>query len=319
MSIFDAPGDGGEPSSQVAFAGNSLDRRSEHRDDDCLEQALALPGARVFAIGDGRVFLRKSGDGFEALHGIDDVQQFDPDMDNAVLLGFAPGEAPRIAAHVRLDPEQLPDSVKAIDNRSIYIQGLVRGDELGQMAQAASLVSWARSHAHCGVCGGVTRPTAGGYRRVCTNCGKLHFPRTDPVVIMLAVDTQNERCLLGRSPHFPPGMYSCLAGFLEPGETIEDAVRRETLEESGIRIGRVRYHASQPWPMPHTLMIGCYGEAVSTDIKIDEREIEDCRWFNRAEAEALLSRQTGTDDLNSPPPGAIAHHLIRDWLKLAAS
>lgn len=318
MTIFDAPGDGREPSSQVAFAGNSLDRRSEHREDDCLEQALTLPNARIFAIGDGRAFLRKAGDSFEALYSLDALQQFDPDMDNAVLLGFAAGEAPRIAAHVRLDPELLPDSVKAVDNRSIYIQGLVRGDELGQLAQAASLVTWARTHAYCGRCGGETRSKAGGYRRECSNCGHLLFPRTDPVVIMLAVDTQTDRCLLGRSPHFPPGMYSCLAGFLEPGETIEDAVRRETAEESGIRIGRVRYHASQPWPMPHTLMIGCYGEAISTDIRIDAREIEDCRWFDREEAAALISRQTGAEDFNAPPPGAIAHHLISDWLKLSA-
>jgi NAD+ diphosphatase len=99
---------------------------------------------------------------------------------------------------------------------------------------------------------------AGGYRRVCTACGHMVFPRTDPVVIMLTIDVERDLCLLGRSPHFPEGMYSCLAGFVEPGETIENAVRRETHEEAGIRVGRVRYHASQPWPMPHTLMIGCY-------------------------------------------------------------
>ena len=132
MSIFDVPGDAAEPSSQVAFAGNRLDRRSEHRDADCLDQALASPEARIYAIGDGRVFLRKNGDGFDALHSLEQLQAFEPDMDNAILLGFGDEESPRIAAHVRLDPESLPDDVKAIDNRSIYIQGLVRGDTLGQ-------------------------------------------------------------------------------------------------------------------------------------------------------------------------------------------
>ncbi|MEX3011081.1 NAD(+) diphosphatase [Hoeflea sp. TYP-13] len=314
MTFFDASGDSNEPSSRVAFAGNRLDRRSEHRGDDCLAEALASPLARIFAFGDGRAFLRKADDGFDALHSLEELHHFQPDLENAVLLGFAEGEAPRIAAHVRLNPEELPESVKAIDHRSIYIQGLIKDDELGQMAQGASLIAWARSHHHCGRCGGETRSKAGGYRRECPTCGHMLFPRTDPVVIMLAVDNENDRCLLGRSPHFPPGMYSCLAGFLEPGETIEDAVRRETWEESGIRIGRVRYHASQPWPMPHTLMIGCYGEAVSTRISIDQREIEDCRWFSRAEAAQLLSRQTGAEDLSSPPPGAIAHHLIHGWL-----
>ncbi|MEM6461580.1 MAG: NAD(+) diphosphatase [Pseudomonadota bacterium] len=314
LSIFDAPANGTEPSSQVAFAGNSLDRRSEFRDDDCLDRALASPDARIFAIGDGRAFLRKTDSGFDALHSLEAVHDFHPDLENAVLLGFSDDNAPRIACDVRLDPELLPDDIKAIDNRSIYMQGLVTGDELGQLAQGVSLVAWARSHAYCGLCGGKTVSRAGGYRRQCVDCGHLMFPRTDPVVIMLAIDTGIDRCLLGRSPHFPPGMYSCLAGFLEPGETIEDAVRRETNEESGIRIGRVRYHASQPWPMPHTLMIGCYGEAISTEIAIDEREIEDCRWFTRAQAIELVSRQTGVSDLSSPPPGAIAYHLIRGWL-----
>ena len=123
-----------------------------------------------------------------------------------------------------------------------------------------------------------------------------------------------DRCLLGRSPHFPPGMYSCLAGFIEPGETMEDAVRRETLEESGIRVGRVRYHASQPWPMPHSLMIGVYAEAQSLEITRDTAELEDCRWFDRAETEAMLAASLGEADASAPPPGAIAHRLMRDWL-----
>ena len=269
---------------------------------------------RGFALRSGRAFLRQNGQGFEALHNAEELAPFDPDYDNAVLLGFAEGDAPRLAVPVRLDPDELPESVKAIDNRSIYVQGLVRGNELGQLAQGASLMSWAMSHRHCGRCGTVTEPRAGGYRRECPACGNMLFPRTDPVVIMLAVDVENDRCLLGRSAHFPPGMYSCLAGFLEPGETMEEAVRRETQEESGISIGRVRYYATQPWPMPHTLMIGCYGEAVSTAINMDTRELEDCRWFSRDEAANLLKQQTGADDLNSPPPGAIAHHLISGWL-----
>ena len=111
------------------------------------------------------------------------------------------------------------------------------------------------------------------------DCGAEHFPRTDPVAIMLAVT--RDRCLLGRGPHFGPGMYSALAGFIEPGETIEDAVRRETFEESGIRLGRVAYHASQPWPFPYSLMIGCYGEALNEDIQADLTELEACRWFER--------------------------------------
>jgi NAD+ diphosphatase len=157
-------------------------------------------------------------------------------------------------------------------------------------------------------------PESGGYRRKCQACGHTVFPRTDPVAIMLAVDETHDRCLLGRSPHFPPGMYSCLAGFIEPGETMEDAVRRETLEESGIRIGRVRYHASQPWPMPHSLMIGVYAEAQSLDITRDTNELEDCRWFDRAETEAMLADVLGETDASAPPPGAIAHRLMRDWL-----
>ena len=314
MSLFDVDAAANEPSSRVAFAGNRLDRRSEHRADDCLSLALAADGVRGFAIRGGRAFMRLNGSGFEALHTIRELESFDPDLDNAILLGFAENDAPRLAVPVRADPDSLPDSIKAIDQRSIYIQGLVTGSLLGELAQAASLVAWAGSNRHCGRCGTETVSRAGGYRRECPACKHTMFPRTDPVVIMLAVDTRNDRCLLGRSPHFPQGMYSCLAGFVEPGETMEDAVRRETEEESGIRIGRVRYYATQPWPMPHTLMIGCFGEALNTDIVVDERELEDCRWFDRAEAATLLARQTGTEAFNAPPPGAIAHHLIHGWL-----
>ena len=150
----------------------------------------------------------------------------------------------------------------------------------------------------------------GGYKRVCTGCEAQLFPRTDPVAIMLAV--QPDKCLLGRSPHFPPGMYSCLAGFIEPGETIEDAVRRETFEESGIRIGRVSYHASQPWPFPHSLMIGCFGEALSDIVDPRPRGAGGLRWFFRDEVATIIAG-THPDGIMMPPPGAIASHLVRAW------
>jgi NAD+ diphosphatase len=154
---------------------------------------------------------------------------------------------------------------------------------------------------------------AGGYRRRCTSCDTQYFPRTDPVVIMLTIDADGDRALLGRSPHFNPGIYSCLAGFLEPGETIEQAVRRETFEEAGIEVGAVRYHASQPWPMPHTLMIGCYGLAESLDIKRDESELEDCRWFSRDEVRQMIDG-THPEGINVPVSGAVAYRIIQDWV-----
>ncbi len=145
---------------------------------------------------------------------------------------------------------------------------------------------------------------------MCTSCGAELFPRTDPVVIMLAVTP--DRCVLGRSPHFAPHMYSALAGFVEPGETIENAVRREIGEESGLGIGRVVYHASQPWPFPHSLMIGCFGEAITEEISFDGNELEDCRWFFRDEVRSIIAGDH-PDGIRIPPAGAIAAHLIKAW------
>ena len=151
---------------------------------------------------------------------------------------------------------------------------------------------------------------AAGWRRACLACGTQHFPRTDPVVIMMA--TEGERCLLGRQPRFPPGMYSCLAGFVEPGETIEDAVRREIAEEAGLAIGAVHYRGSQPWPFPASLMIGCLAEATSTTIVVDKDELEDARWVSREDTRAILEgRHAG--GLVCPPVMAIANHLMRAW------
>jgi NAD+ diphosphatase len=146
-----------------------------------------------------------------------------------------------------------------------------------------------------------------GYRRHCPACHANHFPRTDPVAIMIV--RRRGRLLLGRQPMFQPGMYSALAGFIEPGETIEDAARREIFEESGIRVGEVRYLSSQPWPFPSSLMIGLIGEALTTDIVIDRDELEDVRWFDAPEVIAMLERRH-PDGLTLPLPFAIAHHLV---------
>ncbi|MEM0943443.1 MAG: NAD(+) diphosphatase, partial [Pseudomonadota bacterium] len=198
-----------------------------------------------------------------------------------------------------------------IDLRSLAMHRVLSREDLAIVGHAGALMNWHRSNSHCAVCGTPTVIQQGGYRRGCPGCGRHHFPRTDPVAIMLAVD--GERCVLGRQPRFPPGMYSCLAGFIEPGEGIEDAVRRELAEESGLEVGRVRYHASQPWPFPHTLMIGCFAEALSDALTPEEEELEECRWFTRGEVESLLNRNH-PQGFFCPPPMAIAHQLMRHWV-----
>ena len=312
-SLFDHDAPHGEASRLVAFASNRLDRRSEHRTETELGDALEDPATRYFAIARGRLVMRVDGDRPVGLLTAAEIAQMQAENADAVLIGWHADKSPRIAMPLGIDPDELPDAFKAIDARSVYRQALMDEESLGAYAQGNSLLAWALANRHCGACGERMTPEAGGYRRRCPGCGHTVFPRTDPVAIMLTIDEAGDRCLLGRSPHFPEGMYSCLAGFIEPGETMEDAVRRETMEESGIRVGRVRYHASQPWPMPHSLMIGVYAEATSLEIVRDTTELEDCRWFNRTETEAMLAATLG-EAASAPPPGAIAHRLMRDWL-----
>lgn len=177
-------------------------------------------------------------------------------------------------------------------------------------ATARALANWHRSHGFCAKCGAASAIAEAGWQRVCSACGARHFPRTDPVVIMLI--THGERVLLGRSPGWPPGMHSLLAGFVEPGETIEAAVRREVLEETGVRVGAVHYLASQPWPFPASLMMGCRGEALSQEITIDPDEIESARWLSRSELLEVFAGQHR--EVRPARAGAIAHALLADWL-----
>jgi NAD+ diphosphatase len=178
------------------------------------------------------------------------------------------------------------------------------------MGQAKAMIDWHQRHGFCARCGSPTTMAEAGYKRVCPNCNAEHFPRTDPVVIMLA--THGDACLVGRGKQFPRGMFSALAGFIEPGETIEEAVRRELMEEAGLKVGRVTYHTTQPWPFPSSLMIGCYAEAENRDTRVDETEIAEVRWLERDLARRLVKGE-GVDGVWVPPAIAIAHHLIKDW------
>ncbi len=177
-------------------------------------------------------------------------------------------------------------------------------------ASAKAIFGWHAGHGFCARCGVASDVALAGWQRICPACGAHHFPRTDPVVIMLIL--RGNSVLLGRSPGWPKGMYSCLAGFVEPGETIEAAVRREVFEESGIKVGAVEYLASQPWPFPASLMIGCRGEAQSEAITIDPTEIEEARWVTREELAVAFAGQH--PDIQPARKGAIAHFLLRNWL-----
>ncbi|NTS30765.1 NAD(+) diphosphatase [Phyllobacterium sp. BT25] len=303
--LFDVPEK--EPSHFVGFAGNRINRHAEKRSDDAVDVALANADARMLLIGQGKVLVA-DGNAFFTLK---DAAPFLPARSSTVYLGLQ-DDAPILAAPSAFDFSALPGAVQAIDYRSVYTQGIIPPDQLGAMAQAVSLLTWNENNKYCGRCGTKTLMRDGGYRRTCPNCEAQHFPRTDPVAIMMVV--RGDKCLLARGPHFGPGMYSCLAGFIEPGETIENAVRRETFEETNLKIGRVLYHASQPWPFPYSLMIGCHAEALSDDFILDRAELEDGRWFSRDAVVSMLDR-THPDGLITPPPGAIAAHLIRSWVE----
>jgi NAD+ diphosphatase len=301
--FFDRPAEA-DLSAAFAFGGGALERRAEGRTEESVAAALADPAAHVLifqgdtaAIGGGSAYFTRA----QALAA-------GADASGIILLGYESG-VPVLAATMAAESSP-PASTAVRDLRSIALEGLVPGSELGALALGRSLTNWHTRHGFCANCGARTRIANGGFRRDCPNCGAQHFPRTDPVAIMLAV--RGDQCVLGRSPRFPAAFFSCLAGFVEPGETIEAAVRRETAEEAGIEIGRVRYFASQPWPFPSSLMIGCHAEALTTDIHRDEAELTDCRWFSRAEVKTMIAR-THSDGLFIPPPFAIAHQLIKAW------
>jgi NAD+ diphosphatase len=297
-----------------AYSGSRLERAAAQRGDEAALAALAKNGsAGFYLIGGEQVVLKKQGGELDPLFSPAEAREFGEARD-IVFLGFL-DRAPRFGAALdapAVEPLKARSDLKLIDLRSIAVQGVVAPEHLPPLAEAKAILGWHARHRFCPNCGASTAVAQGGWRRDCPSCKAEHFPRTDPVVIMLAI--AGECCVLGRSPRFPKTMWSCLAGFAEPGESIEEAVRREVQEEVGLVCARVTYFASQPWPFPSSLMIGCHAEALTDDIVIDRSEIEEARWFDRAELKLMLARQH-PQGLSAPPPIAIAHHIIRAFVE----
>ncbi|WP_398464874.1 NAD(+) diphosphatase [Tardiphaga sp.] len=301
------------PLGQPAFISNTLDRAAHLRFND--EKLFALENksdSRAYVIYRDSLVMKKDGDNVRALLSIDEAVKFGANP-GTIFLGLRDGAALFGMGISAPAAEKLVgrEDVAVSELRGMAMQGVVPPDQLSAIAQAKSMVSWHQRHGFCANCGAKSSMAEGGWKRVCPTCKTEHFPRTDPVVIMLV--EKGDKCLLGRQKQFAPGMYSCLAGFVEAAETIEDAVKREIFEESGIRCTDVTYYMTQPWPYPSSLMIGCSARALTDEIVIDRMELEDARWFDRDEA-MLMWKREHPDGLAGPHPFAIAHHLLGRWL-----
>ncbi|MES2751515.1 MAG: NAD(+) diphosphatase [Pseudomonadota bacterium] len=302
------------PLGEPGFVSHPIDRAAHVRTNP--EKLFALEthrDARAYVIHRDSILVTQDADGPRALLTLDEARKFGANPGTIFLglheqaaifgMGISATAAEDLMARGGAGVENL---------RAVAASGAVPPRELSTIAMAKSLVSWHQRHGYCANCGTRTAMTQGGWKRDCPSCKAEHFPRTDPVVIMLV--TSGDKCLLGRQAQFPPTMWSCLAGFVEAAETIENAVQREILEEANIQCTDVRYYMTQPWPYPSSLMIGCTARATTTDIIVDKTELEDARWFDRAEATAMLNKQH-PQGLTGPHPVAIAHHLLAHWLR----
>lgn len=301
----------------------SLDRMSAQRGDkELMEQLLGSPQARFLVLADLKpVILSNEArtEGSIRWFSRAELTEFGLPTSDALFLGAdRKTGAGHFAAHytehrVRYAKGTLEVMRPIVDLRTLAMQGVLASEELSLLGQARALAAWHDTNRCCGSCGGTTNVKDAGWRRKCWACGHELFPRTDPVVIMLIVD--GDRCLLGHEERFSkdPKMYSTLAGFIEPGEDIEHAVRREVFEEAGIQVGDVRYHSSQPWAFPHSLMLGCIGYATTSTITIDPREIQEARWFGREEVR-LMFEGHHPERWSIPGKQAIARSLIASFI-----
>jgi NAD+ diphosphatase len=278
------------------FTGAGLDRADNLRlEPEKIGELAARADARLLRL-----------DGLDPVVAADGRLLWDPieSPENLIFLGLLDG-APLFAPLVRVAPGQRAWSIFALLNRLDLRDAAIWG-------AARSLNEWHARHPFCSMCGQPSAPFRAGWGRRCPSCDAEHFPRVDPVVIMLA--EHDRRILLARQPQYPPGRYSALAGFVEPGESIEEAVARELHEEAGILASDIRYIASQPWPFPGQLMIACTARAACPEIVLDRTELEDAFWASRADVAAALAREPDARFL-APPPYAIAHTLLRHWLR----
>jgi NAD+ diphosphatase len=293
------------------FAGSPIDREARRRRDHVwVEARLGDDASRFLPLWRLQPLVKTGATRELAWARREFFAELDPPPE-PLLLGSRAGVA-HFAVDVSAGSEQgfgVGDVARFEDLRGIA--ALLSAEEAAISAQARSLLDWHARHRFCAACGAATRTLLGGAHRICQECQAEHFPRTDPVAIAIVV--RGSRCLLGRQRSWPAGMYSALAGFVEVGETLEEALRREVLEEAGVVVGAVRYWRSQPWPFPSSLMLGCIADAQSDAVHIDPAEIEDARWFSRDEIRAALAGGPGEPRL--PPPFSIAHQLLRAWLE----
>ena len=295
------------------FAGNPLDRASERRRDQAwIATLLDDPAALILPLRELRPATRGSGSPVLDWQKVAPWRELIDGGATLIFLGLAE-HRPYFAIDASTAEFGFTEAGEPPDVRSLA--PLLPAPEAAILAEARSLIDWHARHRFCAQCGAPTRVESAGWVRRCPECRASHYPRSDPVTIMLAV--KGEHALLGRGRRRPGNRFSCLAGYMEPGETIEEAVRREVHEESGIRIGRVGYLACQPWPFPSTLMMGFLCEALSEEITVDPEELAEARWFSRAELRAMVARAAmGPDDptqLSIPGPVAIAHQICRRW------
>ncbi len=311
----------------VTFAGGSIDRAAHLRGDAAALAALrASPAARSLALWSGKPMMDFS-DGARLAWLAQDAPVLADAAGPEIFLGLEAG-APRFARTLAEDAAApapadgprpfvdeaqeghpgMPGHLRFGDLRALMAQ--LSPQDAGNAAAAKGVFGWHETHGFCARCGSASEVADAGWKRVCPACGGQHFPRTDPVVIMLI--THHESVLLGRAPIWPPGMFSLLAGFMEPGESIEAAVRREVREEAGVAVGPVDYLSSQPWPFPSSLMIGCRGVALSREITLDPVELEDARWLTKALVLAGLMGET--PDMRPARRGSIARFLLERWL-----
>ena len=295
------------------YAGNPLDRGDhERRDEEWLSASAKAATSKFLPLWENTVMVTEGSDQSLGWLDIKEIDRLGIEVEG-VFLGLRDR-----AAHFTVDITKNESAVKDLKESGDWafedtraVTGLISATDSGIVAQARAQINWHNRHGFCSVCGHLTEMKKGGHVRRCGNCNTQHFPRTDPVVITAVSD--GDRLLLGQSKGRLQAMnrYSVLAGFIDQGESIEEAVQRETMEESGIQVRNVRYHSSQPWPFPSTLMIGCHADAATSEITMDEVEMADVQWFSRKD---VLSGLAGTNE-NLALPGsiAIAYHLITAW------